>query len=103
VINVPFIGGLTLYIRFMLALAGGLAAFCFAAAGILDSFFTEFSWRDYKRAAQAARLDGLLAGDEMSFADFAAQVASGRLSSKREQEIHKEIASRSYRSYSQVA
>jgi hypothetical protein len=90
------------YVRFIVTLAGGLTAFCVLVSGVIDQFFTEHSWRDYRRASKPAVLSGTEAEldvEDISVLDLASQLSSGRLSRKREDELHKLISSRSYRSY----
>lgn len=92
------------YIRFVTWLAVGLTAFSVVAGGVIDQFLTEHSIRDYRRAHELRKWRKVVVDDreldvvDVSIFDLASQLTSGRLSRKSEQELHKKLSSRSYRS-----
>jgi hypothetical protein len=92
----------TAYVRFVLTLATGLTAFCVLVSGVIDQFFTEHSWRDYRRAkavTQSAGPEAALDVVDISLLDLASQLTHGGRSRKSEEELQRQMSSRSYRSY----
>ena len=95
----------TAYVRFVVTLAAGLTAFCVLVTGVIDQFFTEHSWRDYKRAALNKRLTGPEASldvEDISILDLASQLTSGGRSRKDDEALHRQLSTKSYRSYLSV-
>ena len=85
------------YGRFVLSLSAGLFAFSLVVGGIIDHFFTEFSIKEYRLAH---RLRGrrkertALDVQDISLTDLASQLTYGRMSRRKEAELHRGLSSR---------